>query len=288
MMKKSLISDALGYLNKGFPVIPINPKNKKPIISWKEYQNRLSTEDEIRGWWEQYPNAMIGVVTGSLSGLCVVDIDRYAEDYDEPTELKYFPEGLITPTCQTPRGGSHLYFRHPQDINLTVNARALPGIDFRGQGGYIVAPPSKNGTGKGYKWAEGMSFDDVPLAPLPRLYSTYLNNRYRGTVVSDNNRQHLTANDSNLFTQGRRDEDLYHAAHCLIKGGMVPDCAAHILDILALNCKPPFLESEAQIKIQSALDRAKRKERSLTQDIRELFMTTSDNISTTFLYQVTT
>ena len=78
-----MIDVAIQYIKRGFSVIPINPNNKKPFIKWEGYQRNLATETELRGMWHEKPNAMIGIITGELSGICVVDIDKYADDYDE-------------------------------------------------------------------------------------------------------------------------------------------------------------------------------------------------------------
>ena len=80
----------------------------------------------------------------------------------------------LTPTCQTPKGGQHLYFKAPEKCPSN-NARLVPGCDFRGEGGYVVAPPSKNGTGKAYAWMEGLSIDDVEPADLPEPYIVFIN-----------------------------------------------------------------------------------------------------------------
>jgi len=289
-MENERLRAALKYRERGYSVIPINPGNKKPFNAWKEFQDRLPTDTEVREWWEQHQNAMIGIVTGPISGICVVDIDRYADDYDEPTELEYFPEGLITPTVQTPRGGTHLYFKYPENSVLTINARALPGIDFRGNGGYIIAPPSMNGTGKGYQWAEGFSLYNVPLAHVPPAYLTYLNNsnKYKGVGGESYDELRKTTESyesyGNLFTQGRRDEDLFHAANCLIKGGMQEEIARNVLNRLALSCIPPFDAKDAQIKIDSSINRVVRRERNLSEEIKDWVKTTEGYFQTTEIH----
>ncbi|MCK9275034.1 MAG: bifunctional DNA primase/polymerase [Syntrophales bacterium] len=289
-MEKIYLKAAIQYLRNGYSIIPVG-KNKKPLIAWKEFQDRLPTEDEIREWWNQYPKAMIGVVTGPISEICVVDIDRYAQDYSEDIELEYFPEGIVTPTVQTPRGGTHLYFKYPEDLNLTINARALPGIDFRGRGGYVVAPPSRNGTGKGYQWVEGLSIDDIQPGPLPRAYINNINSSIRNVrgsynSVTDHYQPLQDVTDVTVsFEQGKRDDSLFHTAHCLIKGGMSESDARHILDILANNCNPLFSPKEAQVKIDSVLERARRKERNIHKDAEDWVSVTNGYWSITECYQ---
>ena len=87
------LASALKYLEKGFSVIPIKP-NKKPYISWEEFQNRRPTEDEVRQWWTRWPQAMIGIITGSISGVMVIDTDTEEADVELQS---YLPESLICP-----------------------------------------------------------------------------------------------------------------------------------------------------------------------------------------------
>jgi hypothetical protein len=86
------------------------------------------------------------------------------------------------------------------------------------------------------------------------------------------------------FSKGSRDESLFRLANCLVKGGMSEANIRIYLLFFAANCRPPFPEKEAIIKIESALKRKENREKGLTQELRELIMTTSGNISTTFAY----
>ena len=71
----SNLKAALYYREKlNYSVIPVGP-NKKPLVEWKEYQEILPSPGEIREWWLKYPEANIGVVTGKVSNIVVVDID---------------------------------------------------------------------------------------------------------------------------------------------------------------------------------------------------------------------
>ena len=158
-----LINAALEYAGHGFSVIPTQ-KNKKPYIKWTEFQHRKATVEEIRQWWGKWPNAMIGIVTGQISDLFVVDCDT-EEGYK--SIKKILPDTLIMPTARTPRGGWHFYFQYPTDLNLPSKAEIIPGVDIRGKGGYIIAAPSMNGNGKGYEWLDGLSLPEVALPQIP-------------------------------------------------------------------------------------------------------------------------
>ncbi len=117
--------------------------------------------DQVRAWWARWPEANIGVATGARSGLLVLDIDLP----DGPASLHRLEtdRGPLPDTCRqtTGSGGHQLLFAHP---NTTVANRTglLPGIDVRGDGGYIVVPPSRHATGARYRWT-----DRLPAAPAP-------------------------------------------------------------------------------------------------------------------------
>ena len=66
---------ALAYRRLGWSVIPLRPKEKVPKIPWQEFQDRQADEDEIRAWFKRWPKANLGIVTGPVSGLVVLDVD---------------------------------------------------------------------------------------------------------------------------------------------------------------------------------------------------------------------
>jgi hypothetical protein len=296
-MNSNLLQAALDYQKRGFSVIPVKPDidpienkvMKKPYISWSEFQKRKATQDEIRAWWQKWPRAMIGIVTGEISNLFCVDSDSEAA-YQKTQEL--IPDSLIVPIAKTPRGW-HLYFLFPKDSKLTIAAGVLPGVDYRGEGGYIIAPPSVNDFGQAYAWMPGLSLDDVEPTPTPSallsaLYNNINNSLYKGCGQADSDK---TTNDHNdhkrphFFTEGRRDEDIFHAANCLIKGGCELPFVDHVLDILAKNSFPPFPENEIRLKIDSALKRAENRERNLSAEIREWILTTNGYFLTTDVHR---
>jgi hypothetical protein len=126
----------LEYLNKGFSIIPVGD-DKKPLVAWKEYQDRRAGEDELTAWWSNWPGANIGIVTGKISGITVIDCDT-PEAVAELEET--LPDSFLCPIVETPRGGRHYYFSYQPD--LKTGAEIMPGVDVRNDGGYVVAPPS--------------------------------------------------------------------------------------------------------------------------------------------------
>lgn len=131
-------SSALSYAAKNVSVIPVG-RDKKPLINWKEFQTRRATPEEIEAWWTKYPEANVGIVTGKISNLAVVDVEKGGD-------ISPFPE---TDTVATGGGGWHLYYHYEEGVDN--KARIFPLTDIRGEGGYIVAPPSIHASGTPYK-----------------------------------------------------------------------------------------------------------------------------------------
>ncbi len=151
---------ALAYLALGFSVIPLEPGDKKPLFAWAKYQKTKATEDEVRGWFLRNPEANIGIVTGQASGVVVVDVD----DDEAPKQLKLpFPDTIKVKTGR--KGGMHYYYRYPgRSVPCGVKIAGL-GIDIRGDGGYVVAPPSVHPSGVKYEWLSPLDISKLGDAP---------------------------------------------------------------------------------------------------------------------------
>jgi archaellum biogenesis ATPase FlaH len=157
---KTNLDWALYYLHRGWSVIPVG-KNKRPLIEWKEYQRRFPTEEEIKTWFSK-PNVMgMAIITGSLSKLLVLDIEKDAD----LTGIETSP----TITSKTGGGGEHRYFRYPSTGTIHNSAKQInEKMDIRGEGGYVVAPPSLHPSGNHYKWFDLCSPDEIELDEIPK------------------------------------------------------------------------------------------------------------------------
>lgn len=148
---------------------------KSPLVSWKEYQKRLPTEEEINNWFNLNPDANIGIVTGKVSNLVVFDFDsEHALEYAQ--ETGGLPES--TAVVQTGKG-FHFYMRHP-DFDVASHVNTDLGLDIRAEGGYVVAHPSIHGSGRVYEWLEGASVSNVSPAPCTPWMIDYLKNASTG------------------------------------------------------------------------------------------------------------
>jgi hypothetical protein len=144
-----MVEFALDYARRGWPVFPCKPTNKAPFVKGG-FKAATIDEETIRSWWLRWPHAMIGVPTGSRSGVWAVDPDppKKPEECDGcaiwANLLQVHGKLPATHTEVTPRGGWHVLFKWDSDRPVTDSPGALTGtnIDVRGEGGYIIVAPS--------------------------------------------------------------------------------------------------------------------------------------------------
>jgi Bifunctional DNA primase/polymerase, N-terminal len=155
MKFNSFLEAALFYASLGWLVFPCQPKGKKPLTS-HGLRDATTDPENIKRWWGRWPNANIAIKTGKESGLFVIDIDvadgKMGADSLAELVQKHgpLPETL---EALTGTGGQHIYFRYPEDVGIKNSAsRVAPDIDVRGEGGYVIAPPSIHPGGGVYKW----------------------------------------------------------------------------------------------------------------------------------------
>ena len=151
-----LAAAALTYAGWGWPVFPLKPRTKMPATR-HGFKDATTNPDRIAAWWCRHPDANIGLPTGHLFD--VIDIDApvgcvtYADlvaQQDPRTGVGALPDSHAR--AATASGGLHLYTEPSGGGNL---AGILPGIDYRGAGGYVVAPPSTLGApGRAWSWID--------------------------------------------------------------------------------------------------------------------------------------
>jgi len=162
---------ALAYARRGWRVVPVPPKAKHPSIT--AWQTEGSTDVErIKHWWGASSDFGIGIVTGAESGLVVLDVDEHGHvrGSDTLADLEATYERLPdTLEVLTGGGGRHLYFAHPgHEVRNDAGRRLGPGLDVRGDGGQVIAPPSMHASGQRYEFELSSGWPDrVLVAPLP-------------------------------------------------------------------------------------------------------------------------
>tara|TARA_B100001989_G_C24550011_1_gene473717 strand:- start:3181 stop:3609 length:429 start_codon:yes stop_codon:yes gene_type:complete len=136
----NLLIHALDYSAHGFAVFPLRPRTKIPLTP-NGFKNATKNPEQIKSWWALFPDANIGIATGKVSGLWVLDVDG-----EYPDSLPILP----SPTVKTAKG-YHYYFICPTDEKIQSRSRIEgQAIDVRGDGGYVVAPPSIHPNGHQY------------------------------------------------------------------------------------------------------------------------------------------
>ena len=158
---------ALTYAARGLSVVPLHsptaagcscPKRlaclspgKHPRLDWKPYQDRRATAEEIRAWWARWPDANVGIITGMISGVCVLDVDPRTGGFDTLVELDHRGAAMPTdnPLVETGSLGLHHYFALDRPLPKAV---PFDGVEVQADGALVVAPPSLHHAGRRYQW----------------------------------------------------------------------------------------------------------------------------------------
>jgi hypothetical protein len=172
-----LAKAALWYAGIGWRVFPCVPCRKQPAV--KGWPERATTDERrIAAWWRARPDCNIGVACGAASDLHVLDVDRHDADGEEALRAALGRLGPLPVTIEqrTGSGGRQLFFRYPvgHDCRNTT-ARIGGGLDTRGEGGFVVVPPSIHPCGRRYRWSRGPHETD--LADLPHGWIARLERR---------------------------------------------------------------------------------------------------------------
>jgi len=177
----------INYAGRGWPVLPVQSLNargscccgrsdcpspgKHPIGKLVPHGLKQASIDSerLQQWWEQYPRANIGIVTGAASGFFALDVDP-RHGGEESLEALLAQWGNLPETVEqlTGGGGRHLLFKHPGLPVPCGNGKLGQGIDIKGDGGYIVVDPSVHASGQQYAWELSHHPDDTQIADAPQ------------------------------------------------------------------------------------------------------------------------
>ena len=257
-VSNALLDAALGYADLGWPVLPLHtPKangcscgksacdsvGKHPRI--KQWPSNASADPVvIRNWWEQWPDANVGILTGKASGVLVVDVDNKGGKTGS-TNLAALASGFggLPPTLKARTGtGEHLFFAHPGIAIKNGVCKIAEGVDVRSDGGYVVAAPSLHANGTIYAWRD----PKADPAELP----IWLLDIVTGKTVATNRgvapcEQSSTANND-MFPEGTRNNTLFKIG-CSLRGHLAMSdegIIEHLLSYNRLKCLPPLDEDE--------------------------------------------
>lgn len=234
MPSSSPLKAALKYARQGWHVFPVNGKVPTTPNGLKDGS---ASPKQVKELFRAYPGNGVGIVTGEPSGIVVLDID----DKDNVQELvarlekEYGPEFKNTYTVRTGGGGYHFFFKHPGDRVGNRVGYLGRGVDLRGDGGYVVAPPSLHASGRRYKVIKETTIKVVP----------------KWIVATDDAKKASTASPSRqgnadvLVPEGGRDNYLFKMGALLRrKGASDQAIEAALMEENAQRCDPPLLDTE--------------------------------------------
>jgi hypothetical protein len=236
---ESWVAHAVLYLERfGFSVIPMTT-DKVPAVPWKGFQERKASIQEILDW----PKDNLAIVTGSISGIVVVDCDT-KED-----AVWFWKNRSESPAVVKTRRGFHFYFQHPGEP--IKNGIKIEGhYDVKGDGGYVLAPPSTHSEGC-YKWVKDKNLTAVKDLP-------YFKPSWRPETVSETSYDKIIKDGAAYIAkivavegQGGHDTT-YRAAACLKTAGLSEaEAFVALMEWNKTNADPPWTDRELLHKVKS-------------------------------------
>lgn len=237
-IKGSLLARALAYTDLGWAVFPLAPNTKIPFKGSKGFADASKNPEVIKGWWAANPDANIGVATGAVSGIVVVDVDvkNGSKGIESFSKLSGMSPTLRALTPSVGANGEHGWHDYYIPLGpIRCRTGILPGIDIRGDGGYIVAPGSKIDS-KAYEWVD----PEAHLSNLPAAIIALISNPPGGN-------HSCAAPAADSIAKGCRNSQLLSLAGSMRKRGLKADEIAAALKTINNNrCVPPLPESEVE------------------------------------------
>lgn len=273
---------ALDYAARGWPVFPVEPGGKRPLgrLAPHGLKDATTDPDAIRAWWAAEATANIGLPTGLAFD--VIDVDGP----DALAALSNVPkddEPIDGPTVFTPRGW-HVYVAVTGRGN-TTRLGGLAGVDWRGKGGYVVAPPSVRDDGGTWSWFADNDPDfgsDAPIRPAPAWVLDLFDRRTEAVAqevrvpkftdkkaASAYGRRAMECEVDRLLKTpvGQRNDQLNRAAHALgqLVAGGVLDVGSVIEALVAAARRIGLGDVEIERTIDSGLSAGLRAPRQVAQ-----------------------
>ncbi|MEO8697090.1 MAG: bifunctional DNA primase/polymerase [Acidimicrobiales bacterium] len=229
-----MLSAALAYARRGWAVFPLVPGGKEPATA-HGFKDATTDPETIRGWWSTNPAYNIGAACGA-SKLFVVDVDTHTDPYEGHEQwfkLRSGRDDIETREHATPSGGAHVIFNMP-DPPVRSKTAFAPSVDIKGDGGYIVVPPSEI-NGIRYTVESRNPIADVPRWLLDIVAAS------TGTAAAGPKPQALSYAKATLYAvcrrvrdapEGVRNETLNEAAYAV---ALCPAAWNHLFGVEALT-----------------------------------------------------
>lgn len=270
---------ALSYARQGWAVFPLGVRSKEPLVRGA-YKAATADVAQVRLWWQQWPEANIGLATGRVSGLWVLDIDgEQGEASFEQLVAEHGGELCETRMASSGKG-FHLYWRLPYGTDQGRRIGVRPGIDIIGGQGYLVAPPSVHPSGRLYQWLNEhqepveapqwlMGLERVRSAPKPLEVASAV-----PTIARPTSRPEGPVRDPQSYLrgvtrsaaasvarapQGTRNHELFKQACWAVSvaAGLRLDDTAVLRDLWRAAQMAGLEELEIERTLQSAMDKGR-------------------------------
>ena len=273
-----------GSCSCGNPVCPSPAKHPYSKLAPRGFLNASLDEETIRSWWTTFPECNLGLKTGKLSGFFVLDLDVKPGGSGSDSLRELSPNGQALPDTVrvlTGGGGEQHYFLYPKGIEIKSGSNVFgddyPFIDIRGDGGYVIAPPSMHISGRRYEYdvdgnpSEGQRIEPAPAWLLHLLANTRAQKKYTRVDVKTHSAVEQRTNFTAKFNEGSRNTRLtqalgyIHNILPLSTRGMYGIAQAINLDF----CNPPLAREEVELIANSVMTMDRHpgvKEAVLTED----------------------
>lgn len=244
-MNNNLAIAASAYSWLGLPVIPLQPGGKIPAM--RKWTTLTPTAADVSSWWDSQPEANIGLMCGSRSGLIDVETDVHGDLNGEDSLSAWAKEtgcDLGKPwRFRSGGGGIHRLYRC--GVPVKNRTGVLPAVDVRGDGGQCVLPPSLHPNGNRYSWLPGEGPDDAPDGPGDLPFSMLM------LIAGDDRKGPLEVPEE--IGEGGRNDILFRLGSKLRADGLSADEITATLHAVNLSrCTPPLDDGEVEWIAHSA------------------------------------
>lgn len=252
MAETTMLDAALSYAHLGLAVFPLVEGAKNPATA-KGFKNASTDEKTVRTWWTRNPNYNIGIACGNGTMVIDLDVDEAKGEDGTATLRKWEEENGVLPetaTAVTGRGGLHMLYRIDGEARCSANPKL--GVDVRGDGGYIVAPPSIHPNGTRYEWERDPREREIAEADGNVMAFIEF---VQGKKDDDGNKALSIPGE---IESGGRNNTLFKMACSLQSKGL--SNSAILAAVMAENaekCNPPLPQSEVRRLVESALTKEK-------------------------------
>ncbi len=260
----AMLDAALEYAARGWAVLPLEVGGKRPITA-HGCKDATTDADQVRAWWTETPDANVGVATGAVSGITVLDVDvkPWKNKHGDKTLAALIGEhGSLPPTLvqTTWSGGTQYVFAYARGVGNSTG-RVGKDLDIRGDGGYIVVPPSRvgeDGREGVYAWLTDPA--QMSLAAMPSWLLDRVKSEGAGTVETNGTRANTPGwADEKVsgVTEGSRDQDCVRllGRYSTMRPPLSKDEVLAFMFAWAEQCHPPFPEETICEKVERLFEK---------------------------------